>query len=286
MRRRTATPINYSRNDRSIVEPQHELSLEDHSPRPNHHDRHQIGAVCRRHEIDDRRTACLSLEFGFEDECAGTISPSHGERRVRRSDEPSTVVGCPEQGGKARSGIETGPAQSVDRAVPADQSRRLAAADHGIVFDSHRHCTSLTERHDALGSQHPPFSLSDFRRNACEPPPIGPSQTAVLRWPRSFRPAQATGSPRAAKKPLAPLASARLAIRWLNRLRALSPLVNPKRAGSKQANGPSDVICVQNSRRRPIREFGGLTAMMAALIAPTDTPAIQSGLIPASASAS
>src|SRR6516165_7389542 len=78
-----------------------------------------MGAVGRRHEIDDRRTASLSLEFGFEDQCAGTISPPHGERRILWSDEPSAVVGCPEQGGKARSRIETGPAQPVDRAVAA-----------------------------------------------------------------------------------------------------------------------------------------------------------------------
>jgi hypothetical protein len=37
----------------------------------------------------------------------------------------------------------------------------------------------LAER--ALNPQHPPFSFNDFRRNACEPPPIGLSLTAVLR---------------------------------------------------------------------------------------------------------
>src|SRR5215467_2506183 len=56
------------------------------------------------------------------------------------SNEPPAVIGFPEQGGKTRSRIETGPAQPIDRAVTADQSCRLAVADQRIVFDSQRHC--------------------------------------------------------------------------------------------------------------------------------------------------
>ena len=53
-----------------------------------------------------------------------------------------------------------------------------------------------------------------------------------------------------------------------------------------QSQGALDVTCIQNSRNRSTRELGGLPAMMAALIAPIEMPAIQLGWISASASAS
>ena len=49
------------------------------------------------------------------------------------------------QGSKARSRIKPRPTQPVDRAVAADQRRRLAVADQRIVFDSERHCYLLAE---------------------------------------------------------------------------------------------------------------------------------------------
>jgi hypothetical protein len=52
--------------------------------------------------------------FSFEDEGAGTIAPSDAERRKLWSDEPPAVIGYPEQGGKAGSRVETGPAQPID----------------------------------------------------------------------------------------------------------------------------------------------------------------------------
>src|SRR6476660_4590986 len=63
----------------------------------------------------------------------------------------------------------------------------------------------------------------------------------------------------------------------------MSPFAIPKLGSPKEAQVPSLLTCVQNSRRRSIREFSGLPAMMAALIAPIDMPAIQLGWMPASA---
>ena len=60
-----------------VIETHHKLGTKNHSPRPTNHDPHKIGAVCRRHEIDNGCRAGLSLKFGFEDEGAGAISPSH-----------------------------------------------------------------------------------------------------------------------------------------------------------------------------------------------------------------
>ena len=62
-----------------------------------------------------------------------------------RRNEPTAVLSCPEQGGKAGRRIETWPAQPVDRAIVADQSGRPTVAYQCIVFDSKRHCYSLAE---------------------------------------------------------------------------------------------------------------------------------------------
>jgi hypothetical protein len=127
------------RHRRPIVEPRHELGAKNHPPRPPGHDPHKIPALCRKHEIDHCRTAGVGFEVGFEDEGAGTIRAAHAAGRVLRGNEPSAVVWCPEQGGKAGSRIETRPAEPVDRAVAADQGCRSAVADQRIVFDSQRH---------------------------------------------------------------------------------------------------------------------------------------------------
>jgi hypothetical protein len=77
-----------------VVETHYQLGLKSHSPGLPHHDPHKIGAVCRRHEIDNGCRAGVGLEFGFEDEGAGKISPSCGMRRMLWSNEPATIVGC------------------------------------------------------------------------------------------------------------------------------------------------------------------------------------------------
>jgi hypothetical protein len=52
-----------------------------------------------------------------------------------------------------------------------------------------------------------------------------------------------------------------------------SPRAKPMQAAPN--HGPGAVTCIQNSRKRSTREFGGLPAMIAALMAPIDFPAIQ-----------
>ena len=128
------------RHSRAVVEAHHKLVTKNHPPRPPSHDPHKVPGLCGRHEIDDCRTARLCFEFGFEDEGAGTVAPSHAERRALWSDEPSAVVGFPEQSCKARSRVETGPAQPIDRTVAPDQSGGFTVTDQSIVFDSQRHC--------------------------------------------------------------------------------------------------------------------------------------------------
>src|SRR4029077_11982959 len=80
---------------------------------------------------------------------------------------------------------------------------------------------------------------------------------------------------RAAKKPLAPLASAWVALSLLRRWRAPSPLANPNPAGSSQHHGASEVTWSQNCFSWSIRASSAFPAIIAALIAPMDVPEIQ-----------
>src|SRR5205085_2791444 len=73
-----------------VVETHHKLGLKNYSPGKTNHDPHQIGAVCRRHEVDNCGATGLGLKFGFEDEGAGAIMPTNHENRLLRSKQPTT----------------------------------------------------------------------------------------------------------------------------------------------------------------------------------------------------
>ena len=90
-------------DDRSVIKAHHELSSKSHMAGPTDHDPDQIGAVGRWHEINNRRTACISLKFGLEDQRARTITPTYMENRMFRCNEPSSMFGSSKQAGKARS---------------------------------------------------------------------------------------------------------------------------------------------------------------------------------------
>src|SRR5260370_23949225 len=120
-----------------------------------------MGAVGRRHEIDYRRRAGLSLEFGFEDQRARTIAPCRADRWILGGDKPTPIIGFPEQGSKAGSRIKPRPAQPIDRAVAADQSRRLAVAYQRVVFDAKRHCCSLADASFLLASVYSKIKCKD-----------------------------------------------------------------------------------------------------------------------------
>src|SRR5262249_42769043 len=127
---------------RTVVKTNHEFSLKNHPARATDDNAHQVGAVCRRHEIDDRRAAGISFEVGFKDEGTKAVTPIYADRRELWSDEPSTVLSRPKESGKARGRVEARPAQPVNRAVTADQSSRLAITDQDIIFNSQRHYSS------------------------------------------------------------------------------------------------------------------------------------------------
>src|SRR5262249_43995520 len=122
---------------------QHELSLENYSTRPTGDNANQMGTVCGRHKVDYRRSAGSGLKLGFENESIGTIFPAHYDLRVFWCDEPPSIIDRPKESGEACGRIEARPAQPIDRAVAANQSRSPAVANKCIVFDAKRHCPSL-----------------------------------------------------------------------------------------------------------------------------------------------
>ena len=97
-------------NDRTVIKAHHELGMKSYLPGSTDHDPDQIGAVGRGHEIDNRRTACLSLKFSLQDQSARTVTPTYIENRMCGCNEPSSIVRRSEQAGKAGSRVETRPA--------------------------------------------------------------------------------------------------------------------------------------------------------------------------------
>jgi hypothetical protein len=73
-------------------------------------------------------------------EVAGAITPTNCKNRLLRSKQPTTILNRSKQSGEARRRIEAGPAQPIDRAVEADQSRRLVVADQRKIFDAKSDC--------------------------------------------------------------------------------------------------------------------------------------------------
>src|SRR4029077_4514077 len=79
-----------------------------------------------------------NCEDGLQYHRVATIGPGAPVRRVGRRDPPATVIRVSQQSGEPRRAVETGPAQQVDRAFPADQGRRPAIADKSVVLNPQR----------------------------------------------------------------------------------------------------------------------------------------------------
>jgi hypothetical protein len=87
------------------------------------------------------------------------------------------------------------------------------------------------------------------------------------------------GGTRGSKKPGTPPTTASVALVSLKMRRELSSLESGQASRRLETRS-------QNSRRRSMRFFGGLPAMMAELTAPIEMPATQLGICPAMARAS
>ena len=95
--------------------------------------------VPRRHKVDDGDYSIGSLELSLKHQRVVAVAAADGNDLVSRSEEPAAVVARAEQGGEDRPRIEPRQAEPVDRSVLADQRRRLAVADQGVVFDPQGH---------------------------------------------------------------------------------------------------------------------------------------------------
>src|SRR5690606_9698819 len=60
--------------------------------------------------------------------------------RLLWGEQPTTVLRRAEKRGEARIGVEARPAQPIDGAVTADESRGLQVSDHRVIFYASRHC--------------------------------------------------------------------------------------------------------------------------------------------------
>jgi len=105
-------------------------------PAPPDDDAHHVrGLTARRHEVDERGGAIAGRELGLEDQRVVAIAPRDPRLRVDGRDLPASVLGRAEQRGEAGAAVEARPAQPVDRAVAADQRRRLAVANERVILD-------------------------------------------------------------------------------------------------------------------------------------------------------
>ncbi len=130
----------HPRHRRAIAEAQHQFGVHFHAAAFADHQTHEMRAVAaRRHEIDQRHRAIGGLEPRLQDQRVGAIAAGGRLDLALRRDQPATILVCAQQRGKAGVGVESRPAQPIDRAVAADQSGRAQITDQCIVFYSRGH---------------------------------------------------------------------------------------------------------------------------------------------------
>ena len=139
----------HPRRGRAVAEAQHQLHAHRDLAFVAAHDAHQVGrGAARQHEVDHGRLAAIGLERGLEDQRVLAVAAARRLDLVVRRDQPEAVALAAQQLGEAGIRIEARPAQPVDRAVEADQRRRLAVADHAVAFDRRGHVGLGELQHD------------------------------------------------------------------------------------------------------------------------------------------
>ena len=151
----------HPRQDLAVAEPHPQIALHVHVPVHAFDDpgQHRGPAVAWGHEVDQPHRSRRGPPLGLQDERVTLIPARHpglprrpGPRTVRggqraapiglgarRCDTPVAVALGAQQAGETRGRVEPGQAQPVDRAIPADQRRRLHVADERVVLDQSRH---------------------------------------------------------------------------------------------------------------------------------------------------
>ncbi len=129
---------------RPVVEADDQIQRHRHGAAHALHHPHQVGSrPAYRHAVREADAAFVAVEGRLEDERAGPVAPldpqAAAARAVgrRRRDLPASVRAIAEQRGEARTRVEAGQAQPVDRAVAPDERGRLGVSDERVVLDPH-----------------------------------------------------------------------------------------------------------------------------------------------------
>ena len=118
-------------------EPDHQLHPQLDPAADAAHQSDDIGGMAaRRHEVDQLDDAGSGLKPRLQDQRIGPVAARGVDDLVRRRDQPAAVLVGAEQAGETGIGIESRPAQPVDRTVASDQSGGLAISDQSVIFDS------------------------------------------------------------------------------------------------------------------------------------------------------
>ncbi len=127
----------------AVAEAQHQLHAHGDFAGDAAHEANDVRSLSSRgHEVEHPHDAVRSLEQGLEDQGVLQVAAADVADLANRRDLPAAVALVAEQGGETGVGIESGPAQPVDRTFARDQGCGLAIADQGIVLDPHRHQTA------------------------------------------------------------------------------------------------------------------------------------------------
>ncbi len=138
-------------DDAAVIEAEHELHVHGHFAADSLDDADQHrGVGAERHEIDDIDRAAIGFVARFEHQRLAPIASPRRPALGGGSKLPAAVLGCAEQGGEAGVGIEARHAKPIDRAVAADQCRRLVVADQGVILDFRRHRRSAPSWQDSI----------------------------------------------------------------------------------------------------------------------------------------
>ncbi len=129
----------HPRDDRAVVEAEHELHPHRHAPLEPLDDPDDVGIVAAwRHEVGHANAAVLGVEVELVDERALPVAALDALDLAVGREQPAAVALVPEQRGEARARVEAREAEPVDRAVAPDERRRLQVADQPVVLDPHQ----------------------------------------------------------------------------------------------------------------------------------------------------
>ena len=97
------------------------------------------GLAAQRHEVDQRGLAVGSDKSRFQNQRIRPVAARNARLVLCRRDPPASILAGPEKGGKACIGVETGPAEPIDRAALRHQRSRLEIADQPVILDAPAH---------------------------------------------------------------------------------------------------------------------------------------------------